>query len=1141
MTARTRLVLLGFLTALVCLLVAGSAAAASPWWNLNTSIRPATIPTGGEGTIVVRSSNLGDAPTSNPSNVGLTLPPQVSVVNKAGVPQVQFYAYSVGQDLGPMSTQGASVESCKVTSSHVDCSTEAQNPASAGLQLAPPLNPYEFIEIRVAVKDEGATSGAPFQAEASGGGSTAVTRSRPLPIGPEPVAFGAEEVGLVPEAEGGAPATRAASHPFQLSAIVNLKQLAEERPNPKASQREVKSPALPRDVDFNLPPGQIGNATALPQCSTADFSTRLIGNVNLCPGGTALGVATVTLTEPNNLGVFTEVVPIFNLEPAFGEPARFGFTVASSPVILDTSVRSAPGPSGEPGDYGVTVAPHNISQAVNLLSSTVTFWGSPGDPLHNASRGWGCIAGEHFTKTSGADIVCETPPPGRPVAFLTLPSDCTAPFAGTLTGASWPTLAAPGGFPLAAFPFQLEDGAGNPLSLSACNQVPFDPQIHSEPTSNAATSPTGLAFEINFGDEGLTNPEGIAQSQLKKALVTLPQGFTTNPSVAEGLKACSEAEYEAATLEANSGCTSESKIGEVEVTSPLVQPNQKLVGGLYVARQTENPNHNLLTLYLIARNAEIGVLIKQALKVVPDPVTGQLTTEVDNVPELPFSHFRLFFRPGQRAPLVTPPACGPYAVKAQLTPWSNQTAAVSRESAFQLTQGPEGQPCPSGGTPPFHPNLEAGTLNNAAGTYSPFYTRLSRKDSEQEITHFSIKLPPGVSGKLAGIPECSDAGIAAAKAREHEGGGQEELNSSSCPAASEVGHSLVGSGVGNVLAYAPGKLYLAGPYHGSNLSIVSITAAKVGPFDLGTVVVRFALKIDPETAEVSVDGATSDPIPHIVDGIPVHLRDIRAYVDRPDFVLNPTSCKKTSTASTVLGSGLNFASEADDVPVTVSSPFQAADCASLGFKPNLTLSLKGGTKRGATPAFKAVLTYPKGSYANIAESQVTLPHSEFLEQSHIGTVCTRAQFKEGKIPGEKCPAASVYGRARAVTPILSEPLEGPVYLRSSSHNLPDLVAALHNNQVDIALDGRIDSVENGRIRNTFEAVPDAPVSKFVLEMQGGKKGLLVNSTDICRTKHKAISHFVGQNGKVWDTNPVLSAKCPKAKKGGKGSKSKRHR
>jgi hypothetical protein len=275
--------------------------------------------------------------------------------------------------------------------------------------------------------------------------------------------------------------------------------------------------------------------------------------------------------------------------------------------------------------------------------------------------------------------------------------------------------------------------------------------------------------------------------------------------------------------------------------------------------------------------------------------------------------------------------------------------------------------------------------------------------------------------------------------------------------------------------------------------VVSITAAKVGPFDLGTVVVRFALKIDPETAEVSVDGATSDPIPHIIDGIPVHARNIRVYMDRPEFVLNPTSCDPTSTASTILGSGLDFASAADDQPVTVSSPFQAANCAALGFKPKLALSLLGATHRGGNPKFKAVLHARPGD-ANIGAAQVTLPHSEFLDNAHIKTICTRVVFAQGNVPGENCPADSVYGFAKAVTPILDEPLEGPVYLRSSSHQLPDLVAALHNKQVNIALDGHVEGVHGG-IRNTFEAVPDAPVTKFTLEMQGGNKGLLVNSTN----------------------------------------------
>ena len=438
--------------------------------------------------------------------------------------------------------------------------------------------------------------------------------------------------------------------------------------------------------------------------------------------------------------------------------------------------------------------------------------------------------------------------------------------------------------------------------------------------------------------------------------------------------------------------------------------------------------------------------------------------------------------------------------------------------------------------PPFHPDLLAGSENPTAGAYSPFYTEITRKDSEQEITRFSIKLPTGMLAKLKGVSECTDGQVALAKSREVEGGGTVETEHPACPANSEVGHTDVGTGVGNVLAYAPGKLYLAGPYHGSPISLVSITAAKVGPFDLGTVVVRFAIDVDHETAEVSVDGANSDPIPHIVDGIPVHLRDIQAFVDRRNFTLNPTSCARKSTASTVLGSGSNFVSSSDDVPVTVSSPFQVGSCASLGFTPNLALNLVGKkTHRGALPAFKAVLTYPKkGAYANIAKAQVTLPGSEFLEQGHLKNVCTRKVFETGNTPGENCPANSIYGKARAVTPLLDQPLEGPVYLRTGyGTRLPELAAALNGPQIAITLAGKIDSVhkkgvEGSRIRNTFDIVPDAPVEKFVLELKGGKKGLLVNSTDVCKGTHKALASFTGQNGKLDEYEPPLEAQCGKS-------------
>jgi len=1088
--------------ALIVLPAAASAAEPQPWWNIQMGTRPANLTPGGQGQVVAYVSNVGDADANggiDPIVVTDQLPSDLT-------PEAISASVSVGNQ--------AVFFPCELAT--LTCTVGSR------------LGQFQIIEVRIAVSvAAGPTPGELNSVSVTGGGAPPLSTARPTRYGAQPT-FGIQDANFTLEEEGGADATQAGSRPFQLTNTLVFNQLADREP---VTEKPFVEPAgMIKDVHFQLPPGLIGNATTTSQCTSSQFYNRPqneIGTENECPADSAIGVAVLSLLEPSLAGALNFTVPVFNLEPARGEPARFGFYViaGNTPVIIDTALRSD-------SDYGVTASVTNASQTAGVLASTVSFWGVPGDPRHDQVRGWTCLQEDHEEVFGGH---CKAENDETPTPFMQLGTSCTgAPSTVPILTDSW---AAPS-LVETFFP-------DRPLApLDGCNRVPFAPQIASEPTANSATSPTGLNFDIDINDEGQKNAKGLVQSQIKKTVVSLPQGFTANPSVAEGLKACSEAEYNSTTVADGTGCTEESKIGAVEIESPLVKP--VIHGSLFVAKQGENPYHNLLTLYLVARNEEIGVLVKQALKVIPNPVTGQLVTEVDNIPQLPFSRFHLAFRQGQRSPLVTPPACGPYTVGADLYPYSNPGTALHRTSSFQITSGPEGQPCPSGGVPPFHPGLEAGTQNNAAGTYSPFYTHITRKDSEQEITRFSIKLPTGVIAKLKGVSECSDAQIAAAKAREVEGGGTVEQQHPSCPSGSEIGHSLVGSGVGNVLAYAPGKLYLAGPYHGSPISLVSITGAKVGPFDLGTVVVRFAIDVNHETAEVSVDGANSDPIPHIVDGIPIHLRDIRAYVDRSNFTLNPTSCAKKSTASTVLGSGLNFASSSDDVPVTVSSPFQAADCASLGFKPSLALSLVGKkTHRGALPAFKAVLTYPKyGAYANIAKAQVTLPESEYLEQGHLKDVCTRKVFETGNTPGENCPRKSIYGKARATTPLLDAPLEGPVYLRTGyGTKLPELAAALNGPQISITLAGKIDSVhkkgtEGSRIRNTFDVVPDAPVERFVLELKGGKKGLLVNSTDVCKGTHKALAAFTGQNGKLDEYEPALKAQCGKKGAKGKGTKKK---
>jgi hypothetical protein len=870
--------------------------------------------------------------------------------------------------------------------------------------------------------------------------------------------------------------------------------------------------------------GFAGAATAPPACSLADFLTPLEGEIIYpsCSDSAAVGTVAVHASSKVASGAF--YAPVYNLEPAPGEPTKFGFYVASVPVTIDARLSEAP-------PYPIVAGPTNTSQLVEAVGAEFTLWGVPADSRHDSLRGL-CLS--VVTGESRGDCPVNVVP--KP--FLTLPRACRGPLASRYESDSWthPGAYLPTGIPDLSDPNWVSgealthDEFDNPQGMTGCGRLGFNPEIAVAATSKAATSPTGLDFSVDIEDEGLVNPsEGaVANADIEKAVVTLPEGMSANPSLAEGLNVCTEAELERETAfsEPGEGCPNASKIGSVEIETPLLE-GKLLKGALYIAKPYENPFNSLLAMYIVIKNPELGISVTQAAKVTPNPVTGQLTTTTEEMPQLPFSHFRLHFREGTRSPLVTPPACGTYPVKAELTPTSGG-APITSTSDFEIISGPNNSPCPTGGLPPFHPGLIAGTINNRAGSFSPFNLRLFRSDSEQEITHFSIKLPPGITGKLAGIPYCSDAAIQAAKERTGPHGGQEELDNPSCRAASQIGRTLVGAGVGPALTYAPGKVYLAGPYHGSNLSMVAITAGKVGPFDIGTVVVREAFKIDPETAEVFVDATGSDPIPHIIRGIPVHLRDIRAYVDRPEFVLNPTDCTATSTASTVLGSGLDFVSEADDNPITVTSRFQAADCAALTFKPQLSIKLVGGTKRAAFPKFTAHLAMNGIGESGIQSSQVVLPKSEYIAQAHFVTICTRVQFKEGDGNGSACPAGSIYGHAKASTPILGEPLEGPVFLRANGgeRNLPDLVVALHNAQVNFDLVGFVDSAKGGGLRTTFAAAPDAPVSSFDIELEGGSKGLFENSVNLCAKKHFAKADFTGQNGKIYDTEPVLSVKCP---------------
>ncbi len=869
------------------------------------------------------------------------------------------------------------------------------------------------------------------------------------------------------------------------------------------SEKEGVAYAKTRDVVVQMPPGIFGNVEAFPKCTTLQLGTG--PDSSECPLDSQVGTVDLSLSGSLINGTF-ENEPIYNMPVPGGDTAaRFGFIAALYPVFINVRL--------DPETHAIVASVEGSPAGVELISAVNTFWGVPAAKGHDLER------------LTPAEVVSQKgPPPGGrhstlpEVPFMTNPTSCKE---GREVKFSATSYQLPGVVRSTTAPFP---------QITGCGLLEFIPSVEMSPTTSQGTTGSGLNYELDLPTKGLEFGHLNYGSETKRAEVKLPVGMTVNPSQAEGLGICTEADLARETYDSapDVGCPESSKIGSVIARSPVIDREAR--GSLYLAKPYENPFGSLLALYMVVKIPDRGVLVKMPGRVSLDPSTGQITTVFDDIPELPVASFELHFREGARAPLVTPTACGTHTGVSNFNPWAAPDQVVSKANSFQIDSGPDHGPCPTGGLPPFKPGLVAGSINNAAGSFSPFNVRLTRNDNEQEITHFSIKLPPGEVGKLAGVPFCPEAAIAAAKARTGVHGGEEELANPSCPAASEIGHSLGGAGVGQVLVYVPGKIYLAGPYHGSALSIVAITAAKAGPFDLGTVVIREALQINPETAEVFVDATGSDPIPHIIQGVPVRLKDIRAYVDRPNFALNPTDCTRTSTASTLLGAGLDFVSEADDRPITVSTPFQVADCAALPFKPKLALKLKGGTRRGAHPAFTAILKGQGLGAAGIARTQVTLPRSEFIENAHFNTICTRVQFKAGKVPGETCPAGSVYGKASAVTPLLDEPLSGPVFLRSSEHQLPDLVIALHSGKIDVTLVGRVDSVK-GQLRTTFESVPDAPVTSFRLDMQGGKKGLFVNSTDLCARKNKALAEFDGQNGKQLDFRPVVQATCGKAHKG----------
>jgi len=887
----------------------------------------------------------------------------------------------------------------------------------------------------------------------------------------------------------------------------------------------------------DLPPGFTVSPEAAPKCSRADFeaigeipgSGGKPGRIPACPDSTVVGRDEVWLvvntanavpvpgappTGPflpkgfvikPNTGQGT-LVDVYNLEPKPGEPARLGFVVAFSRVIeLETEVAWE---SDFHESFTIHLPPPSVP--FSTLKSRLLAYGQAGDGTH-----------------------------------VTLPTTCFDPnqwprlYSTWFRGESW-------GEPVPSFPqdatpweAKLPPGA----QTTGCDKVPFDPGVQVDPGTNAVDSPspatvtTTLPFdpareggEVRVNANGET--EGISQSHVRKGEVTLPKGMGLNPSGAQGLVACTDQAFRKGVRDYTNACPAGSVIGTVEVDSPpLAEP---LKGNVYVGTQNSRDpeSGDEFRILLEAKNENEGIAARLIGRVKADSETGQLTAVLNDklvgqfagelpegLPQVPFESIRVHFD-GSKQVLTSPPICTAEGTS-HFEPWARLGENKPVNSAVTLSKDPGGGDCPKTmAERKFTPGYTAKSKKKKAGAYSPFRVKISRPDGQQELKVVNVKLPKGLSAKLAGVPYCSEASLAAAEGR----AGKAEQANPSCQSKSQIGTVSTVSGTGSNPLTIDGKAYLAGPYKGAPISMATITPAVAGPFDLGNVVVRVALNVNPKNARVN---AISDVIPDVFGGVKLDIRSIDVNVNRKKFSLNPTSCRKQNTSGFLLGGGADPTNPAAFSSYKVKDPYSAKKCKKLGFKPKLFTRISGPVQRAQNPQIRAVLKARNGD-ANIKRTALTLPHSLFLDQSHIRTVCTRVQ-----LAAKECPRAAIYGHAKAKSPLLKKKLKGPVYLVSSDNLLPDLVADLRG-QVNIQLHGVISS-KRGGLKTVFGPVPDVPVKKFVLSMEGGDKSLLVNSTNLCKSEQTAVLNMKGQNGKkIKDNRYRLNiAACDGGKKGKK--------
>jgi hypothetical protein len=1101
------------LTALLVSLLAGAFASGAPAavraarWAIRSAPYPSDFTTHDnprcESTIVLDSLTGCDTYVVTVTNVGGKETGSPTVTLKDSLPPglvVRNVALFLGTEVGV----GEEVPFvCK--SAPVQC------------VISKPLKPDESLNMDVSVLVTEPANPATLvnSASVSGGGveeGASTSSSNTLESGTPP--FGpnlleASFVGL-----DGRPDTQAGGHPAELHTTIGLNTVFREDPHSFIAPTSVEDV---RDAVVDLPPGMAGSAVSAARCTLAQLSSPpspeetggpKIGRT-ACPRNTIVGHL---LTVPER-GT-SAYSPIYNLLPDRGHTAELGFIdITGAPHVLDVSL--APTPAG----YVLRTSATEVTQLA-MREIVTNVFGNPAAREHT---------GESLPPT------------------FTSPSQCSGePLVTTVHMDSWqhPGRRNPDGTPDLSDPNWVSATSESP-PVTGCEALEgmFEPSLQATPDTTRADTPAGLDVSLTVPQH--VGAEELATPPLKEAIVTLPEGVTVNPSSANGLGACSEEQLGISPAgvpnAAPPRCPDSSKLGTLEVETPALpaeactepvrtlqecpEPAQRektpLHGAIYLATENENPFGSLIALYFVIDDPRTGVVVKIPARVSLDEHTGQLTTVVPNSPQLPFSQLRTHFFDGPTAALRTPAACGSYTVASELTPWSAPATGppATPSSAFEVSQGADGGACQA---PGFAPSFSAGTTSNTAGEFGAFGVTFSRNDGEQSFAGTTVTMPPGVSGILTGLPLCEEPQAA---------NGQ-------CPEASLIGQATAAVGAGpNPYWVKGGKVYLTGPYGGGPFGLSIVVPTTAGPFTLtgnaglGKEVVRASVRVDPLTAQVT---AVSDPLPTIIQGIPLDVRTVNVTVDRPRFIFNPTSCNPLSVTGTLSSTG--------DVTTPVSSRYQASDCSKLAFKPKFTVSTSGKTSRQKGASLHTLLVYPKapfGSQANIVKVKVDLPKQLPSNLKTLQKACTHQVFETNPAA---CPAESHVGEAKATTPLLPVPLTGPAYFVSyGGAKFPELVIVLQGYGITVDLHGETFIDEHTNITSsTFKSVPDVPVGTFELNLPQGKYSALAAPAPLCGKKLTMPTLFVAQDGAtIKQATKIAIGGCPKHK--AKRPKAKRHK